>query len=198
MMPAPASREWALGLWDHGYQVVVAPLRAKRPHVPWKAFQTHRVPREAVEEWFAHGEHNIAILTGAMGGVTKRTPKRTPPALPSPRRCPNPKGEALRCPLPLVHRPQIRYTLHQLLQIPLEPHRAPLLAPQHPTQIPPRHHQVRCQLPDVRTRLDDVLKNIPHAKSIHLHKCTVNPARELFCSSPLAWVCNCPHTVNRR
>ena len=128
-MPAPASREWALGLWDHGYQVVVAPLRAKRPHVPWKAFQTHRVPREAVEEWFAHGEHNIAILTGAMGGVTKRTPKRTPPALPSPRRCPNPKGEALRCPLPLVHRPQIRYTLHQLLQIPLEPHRAPLLAP---------------------------------------------------------------------
>jgi hypothetical protein len=71
---------------------VVAPLRAKRPHVPWKAFQTHRVPREAVEEWFAHGEHNIAILAGAMGGVTKRTPKRTPPPSLLPADAPTPRA----------------------------------------------------------------------------------------------------------
>lgn len=65
-IPAYTSRDWALDLHDHGFQVVVAPLRGKRPNIAWKAFQTERVPRQQVEEWFAHGEHNIAIITGPI------------------------------------------------------------------------------------------------------------------------------------
>lgn len=63
------SRDWALDLWDLGYQPVIAPLKGKQPSIPWKRWQTERVPREQVQEWFKHGEHNIALLTGATGGV---------------------------------------------------------------------------------------------------------------------------------
>jgi hypothetical protein len=63
------SRQWALDLWDAGYQVVVAPLRGKRPSIPWKKFQSERVPRELVEEWFQEGEHNLALISGTISGT---------------------------------------------------------------------------------------------------------------------------------
>jgi hypothetical protein len=63
------SQIWALDLWDAGYQVVVAPLKGKRPTIAWKKYQTERVPREQVEEWFAQGEHNLALISGTISGT---------------------------------------------------------------------------------------------------------------------------------
>lgn len=63
------SPQWALDLWDAGYQVVVAPLKGKRPAIAWKRFQTERVPRELVEEWFQEGEHNLALISGTISGT---------------------------------------------------------------------------------------------------------------------------------
>lgn len=63
------SRSWALDLWDHGYQVVLVPLKGKHPKIAWAKYQKERVTRETVEEWFSQGEHNLAIITGAISGV---------------------------------------------------------------------------------------------------------------------------------
>lgn len=63
------SRDWALDLWDHGYQVVLVPLKGKHPRIPWAKYQKERVTRETVEEWYSQGEHNLAIITGAISGV---------------------------------------------------------------------------------------------------------------------------------
>lgn len=63
------SGQWALDLWDAGYQVVVAPLKGKRPTIPWKRYQAERVPREQVQEWFAQGEHNLALISGSISGT---------------------------------------------------------------------------------------------------------------------------------
>lgn len=63
------SRDWALDLWDHGFQPIITPLKSKSPNLAWKKWQTERVPRAQVEDWFALGEHNIAIITGSLTGV---------------------------------------------------------------------------------------------------------------------------------
>jgi len=63
------SGEWALDLWDHGYQVVLVPLKGKHPKIAWAKYQKERVTRETVEEWFQYGDHNLAIITGAISGV---------------------------------------------------------------------------------------------------------------------------------
>lgn len=63
------SRTWALDLHDAGFQVVVAPLRGKRPTIAWKRWQTERIPRQQVEEWFSQGEHNLALISGAVSGT---------------------------------------------------------------------------------------------------------------------------------
>lgn len=64
-----ASKDWALALWDRGYQVVLVPLKQKSPAFAWKRFQTERVPRELVETWFSQGEHNIALISGTISGT---------------------------------------------------------------------------------------------------------------------------------
>lgn len=63
------SRDWALQLHDSGFQVVLVPLKGKHPTVAWKQYQDQRVPREQVEDWFRQGEHNLAIITGAISGI---------------------------------------------------------------------------------------------------------------------------------
>lgn len=63
------SLNWALALWDRGYQPVIVPQGRKCPTIPWKEWQTERVPRELVEEWFSEGEHNIALISGAISGT---------------------------------------------------------------------------------------------------------------------------------
>ena len=68
-MTTYTSRDWALDLHDHGFQVVVVPLKKKYPSVLWKQYQTERISRQQVEYWFAQGEHNLAIITGSISGV---------------------------------------------------------------------------------------------------------------------------------
>ena len=63
------SRDLALDLHDHGFQVVITPRGGKRPNIAWKGFQETRVPRAQVEEWFRLGEHNIAIITGPISNL---------------------------------------------------------------------------------------------------------------------------------
>lgn len=67
--PRYTSRDWALALHDHGYQVVIVPLGCKRPAIDWKKYQTERVERAQVEEWYSQGEQNIAIITGTISNV---------------------------------------------------------------------------------------------------------------------------------
>lgn len=62
-------QQWAMDLWDRGYQPVLVPLMEKSPRIPWKRWQTERVPRDLVETWFSHGEHNIALISGAVSGT---------------------------------------------------------------------------------------------------------------------------------
>jgi len=64
-----SSKEWALALYDAGYQVVLVPLRKKAPAFAWKRFQTERVPRDLVEEWYSQGEHNLALISGTVSGT---------------------------------------------------------------------------------------------------------------------------------
>lgn len=68
-LPSCTSRDWALSLFDHGFQVVLVPLRRKHPSIAWKHYQTKRIAREQLEEWFAQGEHNLAVITGRLSGV---------------------------------------------------------------------------------------------------------------------------------
>ena len=63
------SLDWALELYDHGYQVILVPHKGKRPAIAWRQYQTERVPRALVEEWYGQGSHNIAVLTGAISGI---------------------------------------------------------------------------------------------------------------------------------
>ena len=66
MTSIPYSGRWAIALWDAGYQPIVVPSKKKYPSIAWKQFQTERVPRDLVELWFSEGEHNIALISGAI------------------------------------------------------------------------------------------------------------------------------------
>ncbi|MEZ5910399.1 MAG: bifunctional DNA primase/polymerase [Hyphomicrobiaceae bacterium] len=60
----------ALGYLKRGWAVVPAGERAKRPIVPWQAYQ-HRIPGEAeVTAWFERWPTaNLAVITGAISGL---------------------------------------------------------------------------------------------------------------------------------
>ena len=64
-----SSYDWALALYDCGYQPVPVPLKGKRPVIPWKRWQTERVPREQVEAWFLVGQQNIALISGTVSNT---------------------------------------------------------------------------------------------------------------------------------
>lgn len=65
-----AHLEAALGYLKRGWAVVPAGERAKRPIVPWQAYQ-HRMPSEAeVTVWFGRWPRaNLAVITGAISGI---------------------------------------------------------------------------------------------------------------------------------
>ena len=59
----------ALDAWDHGLSVVrVRSDGSKRPVGEWKAYQTDRAERAVVQEWFAHGNHGLGVICGAVSG----------------------------------------------------------------------------------------------------------------------------------
>lgn len=66
-----STRDWALDLYDHGYQVLPGATQAKMPTIPWKPYQTERVPRDLVEKHFNADARrtNLMIVTGEFAGV---------------------------------------------------------------------------------------------------------------------------------
>jgi hypothetical protein len=60
----------ALEYLDRGWSVIPIRERAKRPAVPWKAFQSKCVSRKTLHEWYGRNpEYNVAIVTGALSGL---------------------------------------------------------------------------------------------------------------------------------
>jgi hypothetical protein len=63
-----------LELWWLGLNVVPVPRPwgghdGKRPAIPWKRWQTERVPFELACRWFVGYDTNTAVITGAVSGV---------------------------------------------------------------------------------------------------------------------------------
>jgi len=68
------SLEDARGLWARGLSVVPVPPPGphgdgKCPAIPWKTYQERRATEAELSAWFAAGDQNVAIVTGAVSGV---------------------------------------------------------------------------------------------------------------------------------
>jgi hypothetical protein len=56
-----------------GWCVIPIPHGRKKAVIGWKRFQTERPDREQLQKWFGRGQHNIAVMVGAVsGGLTCR------------------------------------------------------------------------------------------------------------------------------
>ncbi len=66
--------EDARGLWARGLSVIPVPPPGphgdgKRPALPWKTYQQRRPTEAELSGWFAAGDQNVGIVTGAVSGV---------------------------------------------------------------------------------------------------------------------------------
>ena len=60
----------ALEYLDRGWSIIPVRERAKRPAIPWKAYQAQCASEDTVHEWFQrHPKRNLAIVTGALSGL---------------------------------------------------------------------------------------------------------------------------------
>ncbi len=60
----------ALDYLGRGWSVIPVRPRAKRPAVPWKAYQGKYVSEETLHDWFRRSpDYNVAIVTGALSGL---------------------------------------------------------------------------------------------------------------------------------
>ncbi|MEJ2257158.1 MAG: bifunctional DNA primase/polymerase [Woeseiaceae bacterium] len=60
----------ALDYLGRGWSVIPVREKAKRPAVPWKAYQEEYVSENTLHEWFQRSpEYNVAIVTGALSGL---------------------------------------------------------------------------------------------------------------------------------
>jgi hypothetical protein len=56
-----------------GWCVIPIPHGQKKARIRWKRYQTERPDRTQLQKWFEHGQHNIAVMLGAVsGGLTCR------------------------------------------------------------------------------------------------------------------------------
>ena len=55
-------------LYDLGWNVIPVQHRSKASLVPWKEWQTVRVPYEKLTEWFGTGETGIGVVCGQVSG----------------------------------------------------------------------------------------------------------------------------------
>jgi len=62
--------QWAKFYTSKGFSVIPLKPRSKQPLIRWKQFQNRRPTNIELEEWFADGQNNIAIVTGKISGVT--------------------------------------------------------------------------------------------------------------------------------
>ena len=60
----------ALDYLARGWSVVPVVPRAKRPMVPWRAFQKRRPREDEVRKWFTRWpDANVSVVTGALSGL---------------------------------------------------------------------------------------------------------------------------------
>jgi len=56
----------ALNLHAAGLCVIPLRERSKQPAMAWKAYQKRRPGEDELHRWFAHGEHNLAVVCGQV------------------------------------------------------------------------------------------------------------------------------------
>ena len=69
-MTSMTTEEAALSYRSRGWSVIPVREKAKRPAIPWKAYQSRMVSEETLHDWFQHSpDYNVAIVTGAFSGL---------------------------------------------------------------------------------------------------------------------------------
>lgn len=69
-MTESATEKAALEYLARGWSVIPAVAKAKRPAIPWKAFQRKCASEKTVHDWFARTpDFNVSIVTGALSGL---------------------------------------------------------------------------------------------------------------------------------
>lgn len=69
-MTGNSIEEAALDYLARGWSVIPVREKAKRPAVPWKAYQEKYVSEETLHDWFRRSpDYNVAVVTGALSGI---------------------------------------------------------------------------------------------------------------------------------
>jgi hypothetical protein len=69
-MVTGSTEQAALDYRDRGWSVIPVQEKAKRPAVPWKAYQDRLVSEKTLHDWFRRSpDYNVAIVTGALSGL---------------------------------------------------------------------------------------------------------------------------------
>jgi len=69
-MAESATERAALDYLARGWSVIPAREKAKRPAVPWKAYQSKYVSEKTLRDWFRRSpDYNVSIVTGALSGL---------------------------------------------------------------------------------------------------------------------------------
>jgi hypothetical protein len=62
--------EAALSYLGRGWSVIPVMPKAKRPAVPWKAYQEKPASEKTLHDWYRRSpDYNVAIVTGALSGI---------------------------------------------------------------------------------------------------------------------------------
>lgn len=69
-MKSLTTEEAALEYLGRGWSVIPFREKAKRPAVPWKAYQEKFVSEKTLHEWFRRSpDYNVGIVTGTLSGL---------------------------------------------------------------------------------------------------------------------------------
>ena len=69
-MTSNTTEQAALEYLGRGWSVIPVREKAKRPAVPWKAYQSKLVSEKTLHEWFQRSpDYNVAIVTGELSGL---------------------------------------------------------------------------------------------------------------------------------
>ena len=58
--------EAALEYHWRGWSIIPMAMQKKRPNVRWKRYQANRATEKTIRQWFAKGEHGIAVVFGGV------------------------------------------------------------------------------------------------------------------------------------
>lgn len=69
-MTSNTNEQAALDYLGRGWSVIPVRARAKRPSIPWKAYQSKHVSEQTLRDWFRRSpDYNVAIVTGELSGL---------------------------------------------------------------------------------------------------------------------------------